>query len=154
MPGRQPALDSNASPAGVTLTGHAARRLQRSDPPASAVYTPGQDIQRHDNDTGTGPYVPVGGAVTFTYIVTNPGIVPLTTVSVIDDNGTPGNAADDFNATYSSGDTNSNGQLDVGETWTYTATRTLTAVGVSSTLLHPGQHVTGSPWSVADAKLL
>jgi len=48
-------------------------------------------------------------------------------VVVTDDNGTPGNAADDFNATYSSGDANSNGQLDVGETWTYTATRTVVA---------------------------
>jgi len=60
-----------------------------------------------------------------TYIVSNSGIVSLSTVSVVDDNGTPGNAADDFNATYSSGDTNSNGQLDVGETWTFTAVRTV-----------------------------
>ena len=44
-----------------------------------------------------------------------------------DDNGTPGNAADDFNATYTSGDTNSNSQLDVGETWTYSASRTVVA---------------------------
>ena len=63
----------------------------------------------------------------FTYILTNPGNVPLSGIAVTDDNGTPGNAADDFNATYTSGDTNSNSQLDVGETWTYSASRTVVA---------------------------
>src|SRR5215471_2935699 len=36
-----------------------------------------------------------GGSTTYTYTVTNPGGVPLT-VNVVDDNGTPGNTADDF----------------------------------------------------------
>ena len=46
---------------------------------------------------------------------------------VRDDNGTPGNTADDFHPTFQSGDTNSNGRLDTTETWTYQATRTVTA---------------------------
>ncbi len=40
-----------------------------------------------DNDTGTGPLVPVGSTVTWTYNVTNTGNVPLTDVTVTDDHG-------------------------------------------------------------------
>ena len=46
---------------------------------------------------------------------------------VVDDNGTPGNAADDFNPTFTGGDTNSNGLLDLGETWNFSASRTVVA---------------------------
>ena len=66
-----------------------------------------------------------GAPVTFTYVVTNPGTVPLSNVTVTDDNGTPGNTADDFLPTFTGGDTNNNGLLDPGETWTYTATGTV-----------------------------
>ena len=37
-----------------------------------------------------------GGPVTYSYVVSNTGDLPLTNVSVSDDNGTPGNTADDF----------------------------------------------------------
>ena len=46
-----------------------------------------------------GPVVPVGSTVTWTYDVTNPGDEPLKNVTVTDDNGTPGDPADDFNPT-------------------------------------------------------
>ena len=62
----------------------------------------------------TGPILPVGSTVTFTYIVTNTGNVPLASVMVVDDNGTPGDPADDFNPIFVGGDTNSNGLLDLG----------------------------------------
>lgn len=80
-----------------------------------------------NNDTPPGPTVPIGSTVTFTYVVTNPGNVPLFGVTVRDDNGTPANMADDFNPTFVGGDTNSNNQLDTNETWTYTASRIATA---------------------------
>jgi len=48
---------------------------------------------------------------------------------VVDDAGTPGNPADDFVPTFTGGDTNGNGLLDVGETWTYTATQTAASMG-------------------------
>ena len=43
-----------------------------------------------------GPTVFVGTTVTFTYLVSNPGNVPLHDVTIVDDNGTPTIAADDF----------------------------------------------------------
>lgn len=74
--------------------------------------------------TGSGPQIFVGSSVTFTYVVENTGSLELTNVVVSDDNGTSGNTTDDFFATYSSGDTDVDGVLDVDETWTFTATRT------------------------------
>ena len=41
---------------------------------------------------------------------------------VRDDNSTPTNPADDFNAIYVSGDVNGNGKLDYGEIWLFTST--------------------------------
>ena len=66
-----------------------------------------------DNDTPTGPIVPVGSTVTFTYIVTNTGNVPLSGVTVRDDNGTPADPADDFDATFVGGDADGDGLLDL-----------------------------------------
>jgi uncharacterized repeat protein (TIGR01451 family) len=83
-------------------------------------------IKGTDNNTAPGPSVPVGSLVTFTYVVTNTGNVPLAGVTVRDDNGTAGNLGDDFNATFVGGDANSNGLLDLTETWTFTASRIAT----------------------------
>ena len=68
----------------------------------------------------TGPHVAAGSTVTFTYVVTNTGDVPLANVVVTDDKlGTIAGPA--------SGDTNSNGLLDLTETWTYITTATALA---------------------------
>ena len=77
------------------------------------------------NDGATGPELVPGSTVTWTYLVTNPGSLSLANVTVIDDNGTPAIAGDDFAATFVGGDTNLNGLLDPDETWTYTATGTV-----------------------------
>ena len=79
-----------------------------------------------DADSPTGPLIAVGGTATFDYSVINTGNLPLANVVVTDDNGTPG-TGDDFNPTFVGGDTNANNLLDVGETWTYTANRIVTA---------------------------
>lgn len=81
--------------------------------------TDGTDDQCQNLITGT--------AVTWTYTVENNGNVPLINVTVTDDNGTPGNTADDFLATYLSGDTHNLGVLDTDETWVFTATGTVQA---------------------------
>lgn len=57
-----------------------------------------------------------GGPVTYTYLVTNPGDVPLSTVSISDDKCDP--------VAYVSGDSDSDSQLDTSETWTFTCTYT------------------------------
>jgi hypothetical protein len=60
----------------------------------------GIDVEKHTNgvdaDNPTGPEIPVGSLVTWTYTVTNTGPQELFGVSVVDDNGTPGDTADDF----------------------------------------------------------
>jgi hypothetical protein len=92
-----------------------------------AGYTIETRVNGQDADSPTGPIVAAGGSVTLTYLLANTGIVPLSGITIVDDNSTTGTIADDFSPTYTSGDTNSNSILDVGETWTYTATRTAVA---------------------------
>jgi hypothetical protein len=58
------------------------------------------------------------GSVTYTYRVTNPGTIPLSAVTVVDDKLSP--------VTYVSGDVNTDSILQPGEVWMYTGTTTLT----------------------------
>ena len=104
-------------------------------------------INGQDADSTTGPILSAGGTATFTYQVTNTGNIAVGSIAVVDDNGTSGNTADDFNPTFTGGDTNSNGLLDLGETWTYGANRTVVAgqytnIGkVTATVSATGQSV-------------
>jgi hypothetical protein len=87
-----------------------------------------------DADCPPGPELAAGSSATFTYLVTNPGSVAIdmTLVTVIDDNGTPGDAGDDFavqpvlSGGFNIGDTNANDFLDTGETWLYEHTTSAT----------------------------
>jgi Ca2+-binding RTX toxin-like protein len=93
-----------------------------------------------DNNSPPGPVVRVGSTVNFIYIVRNSGTVPLSGVTVGDDNGTAADLSDDFNATFGGGDSNGNGLLDLQEPWAFTASRIAT----------PGQYTnvataTGTP---------
>lgn len=62
--------------------------------------------------------LPVGSEVVWTYEVSNPGNVPLTSVTVTDNQGVA--------PAYVEGDTNSNELLDPGELWVYSATGIVT----------------------------
>ncbi len=62
-----------------------------------------------------------GGSVTYTYTVTNPGVVAMNGVTVTDDKCSP--------VVWTGGDTNGDSLLDSTETWTYTCT---TNVSVST----------------------
>jgi hypothetical protein len=82
-----------------------------------------------------------GESVTYTYRETNDGDGPLTSVTVTDDSCSP--------VVFQGGDTNGDGVLDVGETWTFTCTTTLTGAGtVTNTAIadaidpRTGKHVT------------
>ena len=53
-------------------------------------------------------------------------------MEVTDDNATPGDASDDFLASYVSGDADEDGELDLDETWTFTATRAITQADIDA----------------------
>src|SRR4029078_10468417 len=74
-----------------------------------------------DANTPTGPVLPAGTAVTYTYLVYGDSVIPTTDVRIRYDNATPGNTADDFSPRYLAGDVNSNGKLDYGEVWLFTS---------------------------------
>ena len=72
------------------------------------VLTPGLTLSKTGVE-GSGPCpggeltdIPVGGSVTFCYVVTNTGSAPLYNITTImDDNATPGNTSDDFQVSLS-----------------------------------------------------
>ncbi len=90
-----------------------------------------------------------GGAVTYTYTVTNPGIVPLNNVSVTDNKctGLPGLVLGN------PGDLNHNGLLDSNETWTFTCqthlTQTTTNIGTAEGSANGLTAIDFSPATVA-----
>ena len=102
------------------------------------------DYDNEDAANGAGvPILTPGTVVTWTYKVTNPGTTAFarSDVAIVDDNGTPGNTADDLSIangkiTYLSGDTGTVDFLSPGETWLYKATgvvQNLTTLGAAST---------------------
>jgi len=94
--------------------------------------------------------LPAGpGAVKYTYTLRNIGTVPVTYVTMVGDTCSP--------ITLTSGDTNSDGKLDVDETWIYNCTTNLTethtntvvatgwANGISATDIASATVVVGKP---------
>lgn len=65
-----------------------------------------------------------GGMVTYTERITNPGTVPLSNVTLVDDKCAP--------LVRVSGDTDGDSLLDVSETWTYTCQSNLTQTTVNT----------------------
>src|SRR4029079_9350126 len=79
-----------------------------------------------DATVADGPEDSTSDTITYTYTVTNQGNAAIAGVVVTDDNLTPGTPGDDFSPGFTGGDTDGDGLLDVGETWTYTASHTVT----------------------------
>jgi hypothetical protein len=91
-----------------------------------------------DADNPPGPIGHPGDTVTFTYLVTNPGSLPLTNIVVTDQEvdpvtnapiGAPFNPPPVLSGGFNVGDTNKNNLLDPGETWKYTYSITVTLGG-------------------------
>jgi uncharacterized repeat protein (TIGR01451 family)/LPXTG-motif cell wall-anchored protein len=80
----------------------------------------------HGEQSGDGISIPVGSAITWRYTVTNTGNVPLSGITVTDNK--PG-----VSPVYVSGDTNSNGKLDLTETWIFEASGTAIAGNYANT---------------------
>ncbi|WP_436167523.1 hypothetical protein, partial [Bosea sp. LjRoot9] len=93
----------------------------------------------HVDKTVSPALIQAGSAsVVYSYAVTNTSPAgaydPLSNIVLKDDNGTAANLADDFNPTYVGGDADGDGLLEVGETWLYTATKSVSlAPGASLT---------------------
>jgi uncharacterized repeat protein (TIGR01451 family) len=91
------------------------------DAAGQAIYSHGCGIvpDIHVEKTASVATLPAGGgAVTYTYVVTNPGSIGLTNVTVTDDKCSP--------VTFVSGDSAPLGELGVAESWTFSCTATLT----------------------------
>ena len=76
----------------------------------------------YDADVAPGPLVPFDSVVTWTFMVTNSGNIPLSNVALVDDNGTPTNPSDDWAPLYISGDSDGDSLLDTTEVWLYRST--------------------------------
>ncbi len=79
-----------------------------------------------DADTPAGPYIPVGGMAQFKYEITNTGSLALSNIQVIDDRIA--------SLVFVGGDANNDGNLDVGETWTYMASEYVTTAGLHTNI--------------------
>jgi len=129
------------------LAGYIAVYSGNSDPAGNIILTAGADstVTVTNNDIPTPPIISSGGGssyvisplinviktpsplalpsgaglVTYTYKVTNPGLVALSNVSVTDDKVSP--------VTYVSGDVNADNLLQPSETWIYTVQMNLSA---------------------------
>lgn len=85
--------------------------------------------------------VHVGDAVTYTYIVGNPGLEALRDVTVSDDRCNP--------VDYEGGDADADGRLDPSETWTFRCTATL-ATTTTNTAVARGEDNEGNEATATD----
>ena len=124
----------------------AGTQLRDSDPSHYFGVVSGINVKKYTNgddaDTPPGPDIAPGAAVTWTYVVTNTGNLPIAQVAVADDRGVV--------PTLQSGDTNGDGQLDPTETWTYSATGVATAGQYQNIATASGLDTLEDPVSASD----
>jgi hypothetical protein len=108
-------VDGTGAPVGDTLTRHAVALVDVRDPAIHVDKVAVTPVVLDPNATPVGPAQPTQAA--YEYVVTNPGSVPLKSVGVVDDTCSP--------LVFVGGDANTDGNLDVGEAWTYTCSTTL-----------------------------
>ena len=122
-------VDSNVAHATVTVVVRPAIAIAKTANPTSLTFG--------------------GGSVTYTYVVTNPGNVPLYPVTVSDViSGTSTMACTPAGLVMTGGNTDS--KLDPGETWTYTCTK-IVATTTSNTATATGHYGDQSVTATASA---
>ena len=110
-----------------------------------------------DADDTPGRRVAADSAQSFSYLVTNPGMIGLTDVVVVDDNGTT-NPADDWTAEpvlrggTNLGDNDRDGVLDPGETWAFVAPASADVSPAAGAAVHTAT-VSAAPSSVGDHRV-
>ena len=109
----------------------------------------------------SGPTVAVGSTLTFGYLVINSSSSTMTLTDIVDDNGTPMNTADDVKLSthgiapvlsggFNVGDTNHNGLLDAGESWSFTYVTTAQTGAVLNTAVVTVVNAAGQIVSASD----
>ena len=112
-----------------------------TDPATVEVVNPGIQVVKTANNAADGAigYIEAGDQVVYHYTVTNAGDTPLGSVVVSDDKCSP--------LVFTGGDTNSNGRLDLTETWTYTCTTNVSVDTINTAT------ATGTPTDAAGTPL-
>ena len=128
----EPGQYANIGTATADFTDDAGQLAQPSDTDPSHYYGADPQIaidkttKGCDGEFDDGVFVEWPGQVTWKYVVTNPGNVPLSGVWVDDDmlTANPVLQAVDETTTPKTGDLNANSKLDTNETWIFKATGT------------------------------
>ena len=134
---------SNEGTATTTYTDDSGNQETVTDDDPSHYFgaEPGIDIEKSTNgenaDTTPGPFVIEGDTITWTYVVTNTGNIPLANIGVVD---TP-----DCALYYVSGDTNGDDMLDLDETWTYECSGLATLYQYTNTACTAGDYTVTIP---------
>ncbi|MCO8122483.1 hypothetical protein NHH03_12110 [Stieleria sp. TO1_6] len=148
-------LDSDADPISglTTIISLAAGQTDLSwDAGWAEIMNPQIAVTKYvgssESNAAPGVEFNLGDPIVFTYLVTNPGNIPMSPVSLIDDNATSNQLSDDLVPSpvldtngFHSGDTNTDGRLDPGEQWTYTAQIIASEIGQFTNVVV----VTGTP---------
>ena len=133
---------------GTDATGTVTAPVTSSDVDHYFGVKPGIAIEKltngQDVDSGPGPILVKGDPVTWTYLVTNTGNVPLSQLSVVDSQGVV--------PVYQSGDANLDGLLQTDETWVFTAVGTVVAGAYANTGTATGSDVLGEQVSASDTE--
>lgn len=108
---------ASGDPAGGTLPDAS------DDETIPAIQNPSWDISKTATDALE--YSSPGDVIDYQIVVTNTGNVSIDDIAILDPGASVG-------PNYSSGDSNSNNSMDVGEAWTYTASYTVTQADIDA----------------------